>query len=68
MHVSDECFVRYNVVQLFAVKSLYTEPMNGFVTRAMQTGLVAGLMRDIDREVQREAMKKKKQVGFFLDG
>lgn len=64
MHVSDECFVRYNVVQLFQAKSLYTATMNGFVSRATETGLVDKIVADIDWEVQRIATKLKRQVYY----
>ncbi|XP_016844519.1 ionotropic receptor 21a isoform X1 [Nasonia vitripennis] len=62
MHVSDECFVRYNVVQLFPAKSLYTKSMNGFVARVTETGLLDKIINDIEWEMQRVAMMTKKQI------
>lgn len=66
MHVSDECFVRYNVVQLFPAKSLYTKAMNGFVSRATETGLLSKIINDIDWEIQRVAIMTNKQVLTYI--
>lgn len=67
MHVSDECFVRYNVVQLFPAKSLYTKSMNDFVSRATETGLIEKIVSDIDWEVQRAAVISNKQVRLLYN-
>ncbi|XP_011501708.1 PREDICTED: glutamate receptor ionotropic, kainate 5 [Ceratosolen solmsi marchali] len=62
MHISKECFVRYNVVQLFPVKSLYTKYMNTFVNRAIETGLIEKIISDIEWIIQRIATKTNRQI------
>lgn len=63
MHISDECFVRFNVVQLFPAKSLYTQYMNKFISKATENGLFNKIVMDIDWEVQRRATQTNKQAG-----
>ncbi|KAL7301884.1 hypothetical protein TKK_0005486 [Trichogramma kaykai] len=62
MHISQECFVRYNVVQLFPRKSLYTRYVDGFVLRAQQSGLVDRMRNQVDWQVQRAAINDNKQI------
>lgn len=64
MHISDECFVRFNVIQVLPVKSLYTRRMSKFVSRATENGLLDKIATDVDWEVQRLAIKTNKQVRF----
>ncbi|XP_014213410.1 ionotropic receptor 21a [Copidosoma floridanum] len=62
MHISEECFVRYNVVQLYPNGSLYTRSMNDFVLRATETGLIGQMVTDIDWQLQRNTMLMNKQI------
>jgi hypothetical protein len=66
MHISKECFVRYNVVQLFPIKSLYTDYMNAFMNRATETGLIGKIITDIEWIVERIATKTNKQVLYIV--
>ncbi|KAJ8683603.1 hypothetical protein QAD02_019395 [Eretmocerus hayati] len=62
MHVSNECFVRFNVVYLFPAKSLYTESVDNFIKRATETGLADKIIGDVDWEIQRIATNMHRQI------
>lgn len=65
MHLSKECFVRFNTVLVFPLKSFYIEPINKIIFRSTETGLLNKIIHDIDWEIQRIAISNQKQVYNF---
>ncbi|XP_058803801.1 cilia- and flagella-associated protein 58-like [Phymastichus coffea] len=62
LHVSGECFVRFQVVQLLPRGSLLTGRLSAFVARAAEHGLLGRIAADVDWEVQRLARLAGRKV------
>lgn len=48
-------------------KSMYLAPINKLLRQAIEMGFKARAERDIDAEIQRTAMKLRKQVGYEIN-
>ncbi|XP_043285593.1 ionotropic receptor 21a [Venturia canescens] len=58
MHISSECFVRYEVTMVLPIESIYTETFNKVIIRARQSGLAQKIVRDVEWDVQRSSTGK----------
>uniref|UniRef100_A0A1B6E574 Ionotropic glutamate receptor C-terminal domain-containing protein n=1 Tax=Clastoptera arizonana TaxID=38151 RepID=A0A1B6E574_9HEMI len=55
LHISQDCFVRLLVSLLYPKNATHAETFNEIILRALQSGLIMKLSRDIQWDIQRSA-------------